>query len=132
MKMSGAAILANPDECLCSFCYLQVRVYEEFSDGSRPPAPAGADTTSGAGKRGLGWLAKRRERKRLAKEAEAMQHLNEDLSGIPYKLIGTLTAGQYFGEYSCMLGEPRIATVVTTSLCELYRWVADTCASSPA
>lgn len=36
------------------------------------------------------------------------------------RLVGTLSSGQYFGEYSCMLGEPRIATVVATSYCELY------------
>lgn len=97
-------------------------MYDEFSSGGPPPAPSDADSKAG-GRRARGWLAKRREQKRLAKEAEAMEHLNQDLSGIPFKLIGTLTAGQYFGEYSCMLGEPRIATVVTTSLCELYRYV---------
>ena len=38
----------------------------------------------------------------------------------PRRLLGRLTAGQYFGEYSCLLGQPRSTTVVATDYCELY------------
>jgi CRP-like cAMP-binding protein len=37
-----------------------------------------------------------------------------------YVSVGTLEAGSYFGEYGCLLGEPRTATVVALSFCELY------------
>ncbi|CAD7701983.1 unnamed protein product, partial [Ostreobium quekettii] len=37
-----------------------------------------------------------------------------------YKKLGVLTAGDYFGEYSCLLGEYRTATVVADNFCELY------------
>jgi hypothetical protein len=34
-----------------------------------------------------------------------------------------LEQGQHFGEYSCLLGLHRAATVVAVDNCELYRWV---------
>ena len=34
--------------------------------------------------------------------------------------VGELSAGECFGTYSCLLGEPRAATVVAVSFCELY------------
>ena len=34
--------------------------------------------------------------------------------------VGELTVGESFGTYSCLLGEPRAATVVALSFCELY------------
>ncbi|CAD7696758.1 unnamed protein product, partial [Ostreobium quekettii] len=37
-----------------------------------------------------------------------------------YRKLGVLSAGEYFGEYSCMLGEYRTATVVADQFCELY------------
>ena len=36
------------------------------------------------------------------------------------RLLGYLSSGQYFGEYSCLLGEVRTATVVAADFCELY------------
>ena len=36
------------------------------------------------------------------------------------RLIGYLHGGDYFSEYSCLLGEPRTATVVASTFCELY------------
>eukprot|EP00210_Caulerpa_lentillifera_P001188 g1144.t1 len=37
-----------------------------------------------------------------------------------YRRIGKLKKGEYFGEYSCLLGEYRTATVVAEDYCELY------------
>ena len=34
--------------------------------------------------------------------------------------LGQLTAGQYFGEYSCLTSTVRTATIVAASYCELY------------
>lgn len=34
--------------------------------------------------------------------------------------VGELNAGESFGTYSCLLGEPRAATVIATTYCELY------------
>lgn len=38
-------------------------------------------------------------------------------------LVDILSSGQYFGEYSCLLGEPQKATMVAGTYCELYRYV---------
>ncbi len=35
-------------------------------------------------------------------------------------MVCQLNAGQYFGEYTCFFGEPRVATVVSITFCELY------------
>lgn len=37
-----------------------------------------------------------------------------------YREVGILESGQCFGTYSCLLGEPRAATVVAISYCECY------------
>ncbi|GMH40004.1 hypothetical protein BSKO_07908 [Bryopsis sp. KO-2023] len=37
-----------------------------------------------------------------------------------YQKLGMLYTGEYFGEYSCLLGECRTATVVAQEYCELY------------
>lgn len=39
---------------------------------------------------------------------------------VGHRTVGVLGSGQYFGEYSCMLGVSRSATVVAVSYCELY------------
>ncbi|GAX74590.1 hypothetical protein CEUSTIGMA_g2038.t1 [Chlamydomonas eustigma] len=44
----------------------------------------------------------------------------DDVSYLDYMSLGTLRSGDSFGTYSCLLGEPRAATVVTQSYCELY------------
>ena len=38
----------------------------------------------------------------------------------PYVRRSTLAAGSYFGEYACLTGKKRTASVVALTLCELY------------
>ncbi|GAX74589.1 hypothetical protein CEUSTIGMA_g2037.t1 [Chlamydomonas eustigma] len=44
----------------------------------------------------------------------------DDLMHVPYRYVGSVYSGDSFGTYSCLLGEPRGATVIATSYCELY------------
>eukprot|EP00879_Flechtneria_rotunda_P023811 GHRR01025211.1.p1 GENE.GHRR01025211.1~~GHRR01025211.1.p1 ORF type:complete len:244 (+),score=85.78 GHRR01025211.1:795-1526(+) len=43
----------------------------------------------------------------------------DELHGRPYRRIGYVRAGEYFGEYSCLLGDACTTTVVATTYCEL-------------
>eukprot|EP00191_Tetraselmis_sp_GSL018_P005589 CAMPEP_0177605304 /NCGR_PEP_ID=MMETSP0419_2-20121207/16627_1 /TAXON_ID=582737 /ORGANISM="Tetraselmis sp., Strain GSL018" /LENGTH=989 /DNA_ID=CAMNT_0019099439 /DNA_START=131 /DNA_END=3101 /DNA_ORIENTATION=+ len=43
-----------------------------------------------------------------------------DLSWAPYSKVSELRQGDHFGEYSCLLGQPRTATVVAMEFTELY------------
>lgn len=45
--------------------------------------------------------------------------LQQDYEGRKFMTVKTLSSGQYFGEYSCLTGAPRSATVVATTYCEL-------------
>ncbi|KAG1678597.1 hypothetical protein FOA52_012604 [Chlamydomonas sp. UWO 241] len=45
---------------------------------------------------------------------------NDDLAHLEFTEVGALSAGESFGTYSCLLGEPRAATVLAMTYCELY------------
>jgi hypothetical protein len=45
--------------------------------------------------------------------------------GDDYKVVSTLHQGQHFGEYGCLLGQPRSATIVALEFCELYSLTRD-------
>jgi CRP-like cAMP-binding protein len=45
----------------------------------------------------------------------------EPAAGAPYQVIGTLTAGQFFGEMALLTGEARSATVMAKTDVECYR-----------
>lgn len=39
---------------------------------------------------------------------------------VPHRSLGHIEAGSQFGEYACLTNEPRTATVVAETYCELY------------
>lgn len=41
-------------------------------------------------------------------------------SAFCHRKLDRLTAGQYFGEIACLMGEARKASVVSVTTCELY------------
>jgi hypothetical protein len=112
--------------CPCQMYFVgegttEVRIYEE-PDPSAGQSGATPDNSQSAALRkrtGRSFLNLRKKNK-----MEEVQDIIGDLTNMPFRVVGVLSAGQYFGEYSCMLGEPRIATVVATSYCELYRCAA--------
>ncbi|KAG1662193.1 hypothetical protein FOA52_015819 [Chlamydomonas sp. UWO 241] len=72
------------------------------------------------------WLGSkgRHRAAKLRRRAFVQQLLRRPCDGsekCPYTVVGELTQGDVFGSYSCMLNEPRAATVVASAFAELYR-----------
>ncbi|KIZ01636.1 potassium voltage-gated channel, subfamily H(eag-related), member 6 [Monoraphidium neglectum] len=91
---------------------LEVRLYHPRTASSAPqrhgepqrPEPEGRTPAAAAGRR------------HTAPPAAA----GEGTAGGGYDVLGVLQAGDYFGEWSALLGQRRTATVVASSPCECY------------
>lgn len=94
---------------------LEVRLYEDSDNGSSQ-----TDTQYEAGgSRACTPLAADQLQQPACRTRRAVTY-EDELTGRPYRHLGYLHCGEYFGEHSCLLGQERSASVVASSYVELY------------